>query len=142
MVFWDQRSHGRSGRSDLTHATIDQLGDDLLAVLEATTAPGRPVVLVGHSMGGMTIMALADRHPELFGDRVVGVALRQHLLGRAGRADARRCRWRSARSSAPRLPGRRPRHRHGRAGSSTGAAGSAPTSRSSSPAGSRSRTRT
>jgi pimeloyl-ACP methyl ester carboxylesterase len=75
MVFWDQRSHGRSGRSDLDHATIDQCGDDLLAVIEATTAPGRPVVLVGHSMGGMTIMALADRHPELFGDRVVGVAL-------------------------------------------------------------------
>ncbi|MGI5233283.1 alpha/beta fold hydrolase [Actinoallomurus sp. CA-142502] len=75
MVFWDQRSHGRSGRSDLTHATIDQCGDDLLAVIEATTSPGRPVVLVGHSMGGMTIMALADRHPELFGSRVVGVAL-------------------------------------------------------------------
>jgi pimeloyl-ACP methyl ester carboxylesterase len=26
-------------------------------------------------MGGMTIMALAQHHPELFGDRVVGVAL-------------------------------------------------------------------
>jgi pimeloyl-ACP methyl ester carboxylesterase len=75
MVFWDQRSHGRSGRSDLAHATIDQCGDDLLAVIEATTLPDRPVVLVGHSMGGMTIMALADRHPELFGDRVVGVGL-------------------------------------------------------------------
>lgn len=74
MVFWDQRSHGRSGRSDIAHATIDQCGEDLLSVIEATTAPGRPIVLVGHSMGGMTIMALADRHPELFGDRVVGVA--------------------------------------------------------------------
>jgi pimeloyl-ACP methyl ester carboxylesterase len=75
MVFWDQRSHGRSGRSDHAHATIDQCGEDLLAVLDATTEPGRPVVLIGHSMGGMTIMALADRHPELFGDRVVGVGL-------------------------------------------------------------------
>jgi pimeloyl-ACP methyl ester carboxylesterase len=75
MVFWDQRSHGRSGRSDFGHATIDQCGEDLYAVIEATTAPGAPAVLVGHSMGGMTIMALADRHPELFGDRVVGVAL-------------------------------------------------------------------
>ena len=36
--------------------------------------PG-PCVLVGHSMGGMTIMALADRHPELFGDKITGVAL-------------------------------------------------------------------
>jgi pimeloyl-ACP methyl ester carboxylesterase len=72
-VFWDQRGHGRSGRGDLDHATIDQCGDDLLAVLRATAVG--PVVLVGHSMGGMTIMALADRHPELFGDRIAGVAL-------------------------------------------------------------------
>lgn len=74
LVFWDQRSHGRSSRSSPEHATIDQLGQDLYAVLQAV-APTGPVVLVGHSMGGMTIMALADAHPELFGDRVVGVAL-------------------------------------------------------------------
>ncbi len=37
--------------------------------------PHGPIVLVGHSMGGMTIMALAEEHPELFGDRVVGVGL-------------------------------------------------------------------
>jgi pimeloyl-ACP methyl ester carboxylesterase len=74
LVFWDQRSHGRSGRSAPERSTIDQLGYDLAAVLTAT-APSGPVVLVGHSMGGMTIMALADRHPELFGDRVAGVAL-------------------------------------------------------------------
>jgi pimeloyl-ACP methyl ester carboxylesterase len=73
MVFWDQRGHGRSGRGDIAHATIDQCGEDLLAVLDATAAG--PVVLVGHSMGGMTIMALAERHPELFGDRIAGVAL-------------------------------------------------------------------
>jgi pimeloyl-ACP methyl ester carboxylesterase len=39
------------------------------------TAPDGPVVLVGHSMGGMTIMALADQHPELFGSKVIGVVL-------------------------------------------------------------------
>ena len=74
MVFYDQRSHGRSGRSEEENATIDQLGDDLHVVLE-TLAPGEPVVLVGHSMGGMSIVALAEEHPELFGDRVVGVGL-------------------------------------------------------------------
>ena len=73
LVFWDQRSHGKSGRSSKENSTIDQLGSDLHAVLRAT-ASGK-VVLVGHSMGGMTIMALADRHPELFGTTVVGVAL-------------------------------------------------------------------
>jgi pimeloyl-ACP methyl ester carboxylesterase len=76
MVFWDQRSHGRSGRSDLTHATVDQCGEDLFAVLRATVEPDAPVVLVGHSMGGMTIMALADAHPELFDSgQVTAVAL-------------------------------------------------------------------
>lgn len=73
-VFWDQRSHGRSGRSDPDMISIDQLGADLYEVLRAT-APDGPVVLVGHSMGGMTIMALADQHPELFGSKVIGAVL-------------------------------------------------------------------
>jgi len=74
MVFFDQRSHGRSGRADVGSATIDQLGRDLKTVLD-TLAPREPVVLVGHSMGGMSIVALAEQHPELFGDRVVGLGL-------------------------------------------------------------------
>ncbi|MFJ6214395.1 alpha/beta fold hydrolase [Streptomyces sp. NPDC092296] len=78
LVLWDQRSHGRSerGRSYQSGepATIDQLGADLRAVIDAV-APEGPLVLVGHSMGGMTVMALADQDPELFRDRVVGVAL-------------------------------------------------------------------
>jgi pimeloyl-ACP methyl ester carboxylesterase len=75
LVFWDHRSHGRSGRSAPANENIDQLGHDLYAVIQAT-APGQiPVVLAGHSMGGMTIMALAEQHPELFGTKVVGVVL-------------------------------------------------------------------
>ncbi len=74
LVFYDQRSHGRSGRSPIDGVSIDQLGRDLHGILEEF-APEGPVVLIGHSMGGMTIMALADQHPELFGDRVVGVGL-------------------------------------------------------------------
>ncbi len=38
-------------------------------------APKGKVVLVGHSMGGMSIIAFAERHPELFAKRVSGVAL-------------------------------------------------------------------
>ncbi len=82
MVFYDQRSHGRSERSPAEHATIDQLGRDLMTVLD-TLAPHEPVVLVGHSMGGMSIVALAEQHPELFGDRVVGVALISTTAGGA-----------------------------------------------------------
>src|SRR3954451_23546931 len=74
LVFYDQRSHGSSGRSPREHSTIDQLGRDLYAVIDQV-APTGPVVLVGHSMGGMTVLALADQHPELFGSRVIGVGL-------------------------------------------------------------------
>ncbi|MBA3309664.1 MAG: alpha/beta hydrolase [Nocardioidaceae bacterium] len=74
MVFYDQRSHGRSGRSRDEHCTIDQLGRDLSVVIDELAGDG-PVVLVGHSMGGMTIMALAEQHPEWFGSRVSGVGL-------------------------------------------------------------------
>ncbi|MFI6845450.1 alpha/beta hydrolase [Kitasatospora sp. NBC_00085] len=84
LVFWDQRSHGRSERSRSylagEPASIDQLGGDLKAVIDAV-APAGPLVLVGHSMGGMTVMALADQHPELFRERVAGVALIGTLAG-------------------------------------------------------------
>ncbi|MFE3874274.1 alpha/beta fold hydrolase [Kitasatospora sp. NPDC059146] len=84
LVFWDQRSHGRSERSRSylagEPASIDQLGGDLKAVIDAV-APTGPLVLVGHSMGGMTVMALADQHPELFRTRVAGVALVGTLAG-------------------------------------------------------------
>lgn len=74
LVFWDQRSHGRSTRSVAETNTIEQLARDLYAVLEAVV-PAGPVVLVGHSMGGMTIMQFALDHPEMLGSRVRGVAL-------------------------------------------------------------------
>ncbi|SDT25372.1 Pimeloyl-ACP methyl ester carboxylesterase [Friedmanniella luteola] len=74
LVLYDQRSHGRSGRSDVAHCRVPQLAEDLAQVLEEVAGPG-PLVLVGHSMGGMTIMHLAQDRPELFGDRVRGVAL-------------------------------------------------------------------
>lgn len=73
-VYYDQRSHGRSGRSPEGHSTIDQLGRDLKRVLDDLTHDD-PVVLVGHSMGGMTILSLAQQHPELFGSKIVGAAL-------------------------------------------------------------------
>lgn len=74
MVLWDQRGHGRSQRGPRGSATIDQVGRDLEAVIEAV-APTGPLVLVGHSMGGMTVMSLAAHEKQMFQDRVVGVAL-------------------------------------------------------------------
>ena len=80
IVLYDQRGHGRSGRGDRERSTIDQLGDDLARVLDEL-APG-PVVLVGHSLGGMTVMALADQCPDLFGERIRAVGLVSTSPGR------------------------------------------------------------
>ncbi|WP_367044333.1 alpha/beta hydrolase [Streptomyces sp. Je 1-332] len=90
-VYWDQRSHGRSGRgaaqvTEQAPVSIDQLGRDLKAVIDAA-APEGPLVLVGHSMGGMTTMALADHYPELIRERVVGVALVGTSSGRLGQVN-------------------------------------------------------
>jgi pimeloyl-ACP methyl ester carboxylesterase len=75
LVFWDQRDHGRSGRSADGAASIGRLGADLDLIIKAVAPGDVPVILVGHSMGGMTIMALAGQHPELLGAKVAGVAL-------------------------------------------------------------------
>ena len=83
LIRYDQRGHGRSTWCSPTHPqnasklgelSIDQLGEDLGVLLDQL-APDGPVVLGGHSMGGMTIMCLAAARPELFGDRVRAVAL-------------------------------------------------------------------
>ncbi|MCB1296471.1 MAG: alpha/beta hydrolase [Gordonia sp.] len=90
MVFFDHRGHGKSDRAPAETCTIAQLADDTAAVIRTIT-PGTitrrrwppkssttgTVVLVGHSMGGMSLMALARRHSYLFGpDGIVsGVAL-------------------------------------------------------------------
>jgi len=73
-VFYDQRSHGRSSRSEAELCRIPQLADDLYQVLQEVVGDA-PVILIGHSMGGMTIMRLAQSRPELFGTQILGVAL-------------------------------------------------------------------
>jgi pimeloyl-ACP methyl ester carboxylesterase len=73
VVRVDHRGHGRSAAVAESTMTLEQLADDLAAVL-AAVAPDGPLVLAGHSMGGMTLMALAERHPGTF-DRVAGIVL-------------------------------------------------------------------
>ncbi|WP_435969627.1 alpha/beta fold hydrolase [Streptomyces sp. Qhu_M48] len=64
VIAYDQRGHGRTpapaGTGGAGYSTT-ALADDLEAVLAATLAPGERAVLAGHSMGGMTIMAAAER---------------------------------------------------------------------------------
>lgn len=74
MVFYDQRGHGRSGDGSPESYTMTQLGMDLQTVL-AVIAPRGAVVLVGHSMGGMTVLSHARQYPHHYGGRIVGTAL-------------------------------------------------------------------
>jgi pimeloyl-ACP methyl ester carboxylesterase len=74
VVAYDQRGHGRSGTPALESCTIEQLGRDLTRVL-AATCPRGPVVLIGHSMGGMTVMSYAGQHRDVVRDRVLAVGL-------------------------------------------------------------------
>jgi pimeloyl-ACP methyl ester carboxylesterase len=74
MVFYDQRGHGQSAEASPDSYTIEQLGRDLETVL-SVTAPKGPVVLVGHSMGGMTVLSHARQFPRRYPNRIVGVAL-------------------------------------------------------------------
>lgn len=73
VIVWDQRHHGRSENGPPENCTIDQLGRDLQWVIDAF-AEG-PVTLVGHSMGGMTIMSFAEQFPDTVAEQVNGVAL-------------------------------------------------------------------
>ena len=73
VVTYDQRSHGRSGLSAPENCTIDQLGRDLAAVLDAA-CPSGPLVLVAHSMGGMGLMAWGGAHADVVKERVLAAA--------------------------------------------------------------------
>jgi len=98
-VLFDQRAHGRSGNPPGGDYSLDAIGRDLRAVLDRAVGSG-PVVLVGHSMGGMGILSFADRYPDEFGERVRGVVLAdtaasdllRELLGTLGASLERRLR--------------------------------------------------
>lgn len=71
VVSWDQRGHGQSGKADAESYVVDRLGRDLHAVI-SEHAPTGDLVLVGHSMGGMTVLALGEHYRELVAERVIG----------------------------------------------------------------------
>ncbi|AGZ39257.1 alpha/beta fold hydrolase [Actinoplanes friuliensis] len=102
LVFYDQPGHGRSSRLQSGDYDIAALGKSLAAVLDATVPDGH-IILVGHSMGGMTIMAFAEQYPEWFGNRVTGVVL---MSTSAGLVDKTKLGIQSlvARASAPFFP--------------------------------------
>jgi pimeloyl-ACP methyl ester carboxylesterase len=74
VVLVDLRGHGRSEEGEASSYTIGQLGRDFAEVLKQAVPDG-PLVLVGHSMGGMTLMSFAGQFPEVLRERVIGVGL-------------------------------------------------------------------
>ncbi len=74
VITYDQRGHGEStlGR---TGPGAETLADDLEAVLDTALPLGRRAVLVGHSMGGITLQAWASRYPEQVTRRACAVIM-------------------------------------------------------------------
>lgn len=75
VVAFDHRGHGKSEAARSGSYSLDHLADDLHAVLTATVPAGRKAVVAGHSMGGIAVMAWAQRYPDDVPTRVQAVAL-------------------------------------------------------------------
>ncbi len=74
VIAYDQRGHGSSGVPGPAGHTPEALADDVCAVLNSSLVQGRKVILAGHSMGAMTMIAFGARHPQMLRERV-GAAL-------------------------------------------------------------------
>lgn len=66
----DLRGHG-SSRAGSSGFGLGPLADDLRTALE--TLDLRDAIVVGHSMGGMTLMRFCGDHPDVLDERVAGV---------------------------------------------------------------------
>jgi pimeloyl-ACP methyl ester carboxylesterase len=73
LIFYDLRGHGLSRPKGDAPFTIEQLADDLLAVIEACHVDS--AVIVGHSIGGMIALQLCKARRELLGKRIKGLVL-------------------------------------------------------------------
>lgn len=73
VIAHDLRGHGRSERARGGEYSLARFGEDVEAVLRGCVPDGERVVLVGHSLGAMSIAAWAEHHEV--GARVSAAAL-------------------------------------------------------------------
>ncbi len=76
---YDMRGHGRSSGHRATLSSFDPLLDDLDRFIASVRQrePGRPIFLLGHSVGGAVVsLYVAERRPALAGLIVLAPALR------------------------------------------------------------------
>jgi pimeloyl-ACP methyl ester carboxylesterase len=78
LVALELRGHGES-KCGSEGVTITAMADDVAEVL--TSLDLASVLVVGHSMGGMTVLRLARRHPALVAERVSAVLLLSTAAG-------------------------------------------------------------
>jgi pimeloyl-ACP methyl ester carboxylesterase len=71
-VAFDHRGHGASTAA-MEETSIDNLADDVRVVVEGLDL--RDAMVVGHSMGGMALLAFAVRYPEVAAARLRGIVL-------------------------------------------------------------------
>jgi pimeloyl-ACP methyl ester carboxylesterase len=73
LIVWDEPGLGLSKKPDNNDYRMEKLAADLAAVL--SLAGDRPVVLLGHSIGGMILLTFCRLFPENLIRRVAGLAL-------------------------------------------------------------------
>ncbi len=73
VITWDLAGLGKSRRGSSDKVGPPRFAEDLAAVLDL--AGDRPSILVGHSIGGMTIQTLARDHADLLERKVAGLVL-------------------------------------------------------------------
>lgn len=72
LTVWDLPGLGRS-KLNAAEVTLPGFAASLRRVVES--GGSEPVVLIGHSIGGMTIQTLVRDHPDFVRDRVAGIVL-------------------------------------------------------------------
>ncbi|MFI2203557.1 alpha/beta fold hydrolase [Streptomyces sp. NPDC020192] len=105
----DHAGHGRSAGERVVIEDFEDVVTDVhaVAVLARAAHPGLPLVLVGHSMGGL----IAARYAQRYGSELTALILSGPVIGawascRGGCWPCRRSR--TPRSARPRCPGTRP----------------------------------
>ncbi|MGH3726870.1 MAG: alpha/beta fold hydrolase [Mycobacterium sp.] len=81
IVGIDHRGHGKSDAAPKGTVNITQLAADVADFIAAEIPTGQ-IVVVGHSMGGMTMMGLGEFQPDLVAQRISGAVFVATSAGR------------------------------------------------------------
>lgn len=73
VIVWDMPGLGKSSRPKNNDYSVEKFARDLEAVV--AIAGDKPVILLGHSMGGMVALTFCRLFPEHLGSRVAGLIL-------------------------------------------------------------------